>query len=1760
MIRKSSQTNGDCGEDSLALTTAQKLIWTGQQLHPGVPLYNMALAYTIQGVIDHDKFSRAFQLLLNYCDSMRTVFLEDGAGTKQYVRDDLQFDVELVDFSNHADPNQEFERWAKSRCRMNFDLAERSFDSALAKLGDRQFAWFYNQHHVVTDASSFAVIFSKMQRVYSALVQDADPIQHLADLPKFTKYIEFESQTREQSLAREWFVSRTDAVPPKLYGRNEPKSTATSRCTLRLDQKLIDQFREVAMRPGIRGLTRHASQFQLIATVLFALLYRISGQRKLAIGTPSHNRPTREFKQSIGLFIEVFPFAVELEAAETFESLFQKIKIETMSFMRHAQSGASDMRDQRCFNTLLNYITSAFGNFCEMPTTSSWLHSGHCDAGHLIRLQVHDFDDMGELVLHFDLNEEAFGHDRRGRLLHQFEVLFKAAMNDLSQSLDGVDLLEDDERSQLLTASIGAESDANETVVELFEQQVADRSDAVAVVCDDRQLTYGALSRHVDGFAAELKNQGIGCGDTLAIYLPRSPAAIVSILATLKLGAAYIPIDVTNPKGRVSFIVEDAGSPLIITSRSLSESLPSNLQTLIVEPTLELPVEQTDPDNPFCVGSAANPDLPAYLIYTSGSTGQPKGVTLTHANLMHYISWAKTHYVQSRRLSFPLFSPLGFDLTVTSIFLPLVTGGQIVVYPETDRQADLALLNVVEDNLVDIIKLTPSHLALLSGHQLKASRVKQLILGGEDLRCSVAAEAMRVFGDDLQIHNEYGPTEATVGCIVHTYDPASDKQGSVPIGKPIHDMHAHVLNDELQFVPQGVVGELFLAGKGTASGYWRRPELNAERFLKHPLDPNQVLYRTGDLVRIRDDGVFEYHGRIDQQVKIRGVRIELGEIESAIASLENIESCVVDFAEPSSSSSSSRTNEDEPDKHCVRCGLPSNYPSATFSESGVCQLCLRYDAYKSQAENYFRSMNDLEELFARARGHRAAHVEYDCVSLLSGGKDSTYVLGRLVDMGLEVLAFTLDNGYISDQAKANIDRVVKTLGVDHTYGSTPAMNDIFVDSLQRHANVCQGCFKTIYTLSMKLAKEKGIPYIVTGLSRGQFFETRLTEELFTDPAIDVDQIDATILRARKEYHRVDDAVSRLLDVECFRGDEIFDEVRFVDFYRYCDVPLDEMLSYLNQRLPWVRPADTGRSTNCLINDVGIFVHKRDRGFHNYAFPYSWDVRVGHKQRGAALEELDDEIDERRVEQILDEIGYQPLEQKASQRKLVAYYVASDQTKSDTTSQQIRTQLASELPDFMIPNHFVQLDTIPLTHNGKVDRAALPKVSEDRPEFEHAYVAPESPAESKLVKIWQDVLRVKRVGVHDNFFDLGGDSIMAIQIVARANRIGLSLAATQLFDALTVKKLATMCGQRKIVAEQGPVTGPVELTPIHSWFLEAANTGFERSGSRQDFRRDLDAETLDEFRYQKSSLKRSTRPPRASQVFSLRTEFVPEASSLTAAFQAVVQHHDMLRAAYSQTNDKWKCEIVYNEGLSIEVEFAEARGLSAQKVASRVDELTDSLHCQLSPPRGELLAAACLRDQEESAQLIIVADHFAVDAASWPIIIEDLFTAYHQHHTGATIRLPEKTTSFQHWSKTLSEITESDTVRASRDYWRSTANSDAGLNFSRLQASEDKKTRELPTKTEYIRRVEADVSTQLLEELPTRNRRVHEVLLTAVALSLAKLTNHQVVQLDVEGHGRESISQSIDVSRTVGWFTSLYPVALRLPSHNCLLYTSDAADE
>ncbi len=1364
------------------LTKSQLLIWTGQQIIPSSPMYNMALAFELPIAIDAAKFQLAFQKLIDCCDAMRTVFVEKDGHPQQKILSSFPYKMSFEDFSNQSEKSLFLKNWLEKRSQWQFDITECLFDSVLIKMAKDQYVWYFNEHHLITDAWATTRQYQMVAQCYDRL-EKGEKMDDLS-FPLFENYIKYEADQRtnksnENAIAH-WAKKAYELpVPPVFYGKsNEFLNSHSERVSFTLSQGQSDALRSLTKESDLRTWTEHLSLFSIFSTLLLTYIYRITGQQKLAIGTPAHNRSTTAFKDTPGLFIELFPLMANIEKEETFSSLFQKVRNESHEFLRYAQAGVSNSDLNRGFNVVLNYINASFSDFNGTPMTSEWIHSSHADPGHHIRLQVHDFDASGQIELCFDLNTAIFNQKQLAEVPKQFLNLLESFMEDRFQSI-GKPALTDTVSYFLEKNNNGFTFNKESSVLDFFEKKVATLAEnSVAVQYGNDQLTYQELNNHANQLAHFLIQNGLEKNDRVSILLPRSPEFLISVLAVLKVGATFIPIPTNYPSGRILGIVDDAKSKLILSNSVLSKKLPVSFDQLINLDKESIFIQQQPSVNPNITCSL---DDTAYLMYTSGSTGQPKGVMIGHSALSHYAQWAAHSYTKDFQPIVPLFTSVGFDLTITSIFLPLISGGTIITYQEAEEGPDLSLFEVLEKNEVNFIKLTPSHLALLQGKSFEDSLIQTMIVGGENFKVDVAEFVKNNFNKNIKIFNEYGPTEATVGCVVHFYDAKKDHiETSVPIGVPMDNMKAYILDEFQNPVPEGVVGELYIGGIGLAKGYWQQAELTTQRFISNPFFPNEKIYRTGDLVKKHpSENYLEYLGRKDSQIKIRGRRVELAEIETVLNQHPNVLQGVVELRHRQ------RAQNVEEVHNCVKCGLPSNYPSAKFNDAGVCHLCQSFTSYQEKVKKYFKTKADLKALFDAVPAEQKG--EYDCIMLLSGGKDSSYAVAQLKEMGLRVLAFTLDNGYISQEALENVRKVATDIGVDYVIGQTDKMNEIFVDSLQRHCNVCDGCFKTIYTLSVQIALEKKIPFIVTGLSRGQFFETRLTEELFQQEEVDVDKIDEMILNARKAYHQVDDAVKELLDVSMFENDEVFEKVKFLDFYRYTDVSLEEMLDYLKNKLPWVRPSDTGRSTNCLINQAGIYVHKKELGYSNYAFPYSWDVRIGHKTRQASLDEINEEIDEVEVKRILDEIGYSEAAQKDERNEqLVAYFVGKD----EVDEKKLKNYMLTRFPDYMVPVQFIPLEKLPLTVNGKIDRAALPLPDAVRPVMKVEFVEPQTEFEQIVQEVWSEVMEIDKIGVYDNFIELGGDSLNGIRVMSRLSAtFELELPVNLIFQKPTIAALA-----------------------------------------------------------------------------------------------------------------------------------------------------------------------------------------------------------------------------------------------------------------------------------------------------------------------------------------------------------------------------------
>ncbi|MEW4924164.1 amino acid adenylation domain-containing protein [Algibacter sp. 2305UL17-15] len=1369
---------------TLPLTKSQTSLWLVDKLNPNTPINNVPYAFYIKGKIDESVFQNAFQELINTTDVLRAVIIEVDSMPNQKIAASLEYTVAYLDFFEKEEAM--VNSWLQTRSEVPFDVSEQLFDTALIKRTSDEYIWFLNLHHVITDASSSVILFENMSKIYESLKRGTNDAQ--VENIGYKTFVDFELKERanNEDITKYWEdkVETFNEMPP-LYGvkKLQDLTTKSNRTEIELNIDEVEQLIDNSNQSGAMSWHKDLIAFNVFATLLFTYMYRISGQKKLVVGAPIHNRVKKSFKSITGLFIEILPLAVEIDEDDTFNSLLKKVQNETNNYLKYGLTGASSAKLNRSFNTIFNYINSSFPVFSGYETKAEWIHPGHADPGHKLRFHVCDFAGEGNLKLILDVNNDVLGVSKLDSAAIHFKNIVNAFLSDIDQPITATGIATEEELKAYLEPNLVNDNGVL-NALEVFENLVKHKPNAVVVQSRNDTFTFKGLNKRANQLANYLKKQGIGPGDNVALYNYRNSQYIIGVLAIMKAGGTFIPIASDQPEGRVAYIISNSGCSLVLTEGVLQNNI-SNIEVPYIDlAAIKDDIKKQPEESP---GSNLPLNSLAYVLYTSGSTGNPKGVLISHGALSNYLFWAKDYYDITDKTILPLFTSIGFDLTITSTLLPLISGGKLMLYTENTFGPDMSLMQVLGDNSVNTIKLTPSHLSFLKDRDLASSNIHTMIVGGEDFKVNLAQAITSAFNNPVKIYNEYGPTEATVGCIVGAFDNEKHKDDvSVAIGVPIKNMHAYILDDNQNLVPDGVVGELYLSGASLANGYLKLEELTNNKFVDNPFIKGTKMYHTGDLARINQKGEYEYLGRVDEQIKLRGYRIELTDIEANLVDFEDIDDCAVVLV----------TNKKEhiPEKsviNCTECGLPSNYPQTEFDEFGVCNLCNAFKGYKEKAERYFKTEDELREILMSTKGK---NPEYDCLSLLSGGKDSTYILAQLVSMGLNVLAFTLDNGYISEQAKANVDRIVSQLGVDHIYGETNHMNDIFVDSLKRHQNVCNGCFKTIYTLSTKIAMEKQIPFIVTGLSRGQFFETRLTEELFWEDDLDVKKIDDTILEVRKLYHREEDAVKDLLDVSIFEDDAIFDKVQFVDFYRYSDVSLEDMLSFLKEKVGWVRPTDTGRSTNCLINQVGIYVHKKELGYSNYSFPYSWDVRLGHKTRDESLEEINEYIDEPEVKRIMKEIGYEESDMFEDDEKLVAYYTGNN----NLTQKELKHYLSQKVPSYMVPSVFKHLEEMPLTKNGKTDKKTLRSLTVDQLEMEVSYVAPRNEIEELVEGIWKEVLRMEKIGVHDNFIALGGHSLAAIRVTSRINEeLGMNIPLNKVFNLPTIETYANHIEQTMI---------------------------------------------------------------------------------------------------------------------------------------------------------------------------------------------------------------------------------------------------------------------------------------------------------------------------------------------------------------------------
>ncbi|HFF2129693.1 TPA: pyoverdine non-ribosomal peptide synthetase PvdD, partial [Pseudomonas aeruginosa] len=895
-------------QQPLALSFAQERQWFLWQLEPESAAYHIPSALRLRGRLDVDALQRSFDSLVARHETLRTRFRLEGGRSYQQVQPAVSVSIEREQFGEEglieriqAIVVQPFDLERGPLLRVN-----------LLQLAEDDHVLVLVQHHIVSDGWSMQVMVEELVQLYAAYSQGLDvvlpalPIQY-ADYALWQRSW-MEAGEKERQLA--YWTGLLGGEQPVLelpFDRPRParQSHRGAQLGFELPRELVEAVRALAQREG-------ASSFMLLLASFQALLYRYSGQADIRVGVPIANRNRVETERLIGFFVNTQVLKADLDGRMGFDELLAQARQRALEAQAHqdlpfeqlveALQPERNASHNPLFQVLFNHQSEIRSVTPEVQLEDLRLEGLAWDG------QTAQFDltldiqeDENGIWASFDYAADLFDASTVERLAGHWRNLLRGIVANPRQRLGELPLLDAPERRQTLSEWNPAQREyaVQGTLQQRFEEQARQRPQAVALILDEQRLSYGELNARANRLAHCLIARGVGADVPVGLALERSLDMLVGLLAILKAGGAYLPLDPAAPEERLAHILDDSGVRLLLTQGHLLERLPrqAGVEVLAIDGLVLDGYAESDPL------PTLSADNLAYVIYTSGSTGKPKGTLLTHRNALRLFSATEAWFGFDERDVWTLFHSYAFDFSVWEIFGALLYGGRLVIVPQWVSRSPEDFYRLLCREGVTVLNQTPSAFKQLMAVACSADMATQqpalryVIFGGEALDLQSLRPWFQRFGDrQPQLVNMYGITETTVHV---TYRPVSeaDLEGGLvsPIGGTIPDLSWYILDRDLNPVPRGAVGELYIGRAGLARGYLRRPGLSATRFVPNPFPggAGERLYRTGDLARFQADGNIEYIGRIDHQVKVRGFRIELGEIEAALAGLAGVRDAVV---------------------------------------------------------------------------------------------------------------------------------------------------------------------------------------------------------------------------------------------------------------------------------------------------------------------------------------------------------------------------------------------------------------------------------------------------------------------------------------------------------------------------------------------------------------------------------------------------------------------------------------------------------------------------------------------------------------------------------------------------------------------------------------------------------------------------------------------------------------------------------------------------
>jgi amino acid adenylation domain-containing protein len=873
------------------LTEAQKEIWLAAQMGGDAAVaYNESLKLQFRGAFDVDLFRTATLRVVQRHPILRASLSEDGQW--QRLNPSMTLEMPLLDFSAKSEAERDLELTAIIDREVSepFDLVTGPLLRVrIVRMSAEYHVVMWTAHHIVCDGWSGGLIISELAKIYSALKQQQDP--ELEEPVPFRDYaLATQNAGWDVGGSMAYWCERLANLPPPLeLPTDRPRRQVRTARAFTFKRNIDLSVQQSIKRAAAQLRT---TQVVFLLTTLKTLLHRLTGQVDLVVGLGAAGQAISGKHCMVGHCLNLLPIRTQLDPEASFQSNLAAVKKSVLDGYDHHQCTiGSILQYLKVPRTLSRSpLVEVLFNLDRDPSAAEFVgtdfvcernpkHALHFD------LSFNIVDSPRGLSVECDYNTDLFDESTIERWLGHYQTLLESVAVTPSEVLRKVPILRDSERREMIdTWNPTRVEISHEALPKLFERQAAKTPDAPAVTFAGVDMTYGELNRRANQLAGHLKENGVGPEVLVGLLVERSLDMVVALFGVLKAGGAYVPLDPSFPHNRLRDMIEDARIPLLVTHRDLDRAL-----TVRPERVVRLDADWNDisAQSAAPLESTPRPEDLAYVLYTSGSTGRPKGVEIPHSALVNLLRSMQREPGFTATDTLLALTTLSFDIAGLEIYLPLVSGGRLVIANHEDAYDPARLMELMRGCHCTVVQATPATWQALVKFGWNGSSDLKILCGGESLPPDLA-EKLRARSGELW--NMYGPTETTIWSTLHK---VTSVDGTIPIGRPIANTQVFVLDPDRRLVPQGAVGELYIGGSGLARGYLRRPELTKDRFVPSPFAPNERLYRTGDMARWLADGTLACLGRIDTQVKIRGFRVELGEVETLLGRHEGIRQCVV---------------------------------------------------------------------------------------------------------------------------------------------------------------------------------------------------------------------------------------------------------------------------------------------------------------------------------------------------------------------------------------------------------------------------------------------------------------------------------------------------------------------------------------------------------------------------------------------------------------------------------------------------------------------------------------------------------------------------------------------------------------------------------------------------------------------------------------------------------------------------------------------------